>query len=253
MKTKFYNFRIKVPGYDKHHYKERVKPFPIEQSEQLFQNFAIQNQNETDIKKEDLSSEQKDWLLGLISLQTSILRSDNKSESSKRGKKVYRKKKRSPKLKVVPEKKEGLTNGEVGSSDHSDDGDLSDAESLSTASECSLGLDDEDAQVLSSSTQDELREYLALHAKAKAGDVDALDETVLKFLAAKKLNDIFPKPIKVNIESEVRARASLIPLNQNSRAQPCLMRYRTLDIGIGGRMALDLSTYGQSCDFISAR
>lgn len=252
MKNKIVNFRIKVPGYVKHHYKERVKPFPIEQSEQLFQNFATQNQNETDLKKEDLSCEQKDWLLGLISLQTSILKSDEKSESSIRGKKVFRKKKRSPKAKVVPEKKEGLTNGEVGSSDHSDV-DLSDAESLSTASECSLGLDEDDAQVLSNSTQDELREYLALHAKAHAGDVDALDETVLKFLAAKKLNDIFSKPIKVNVESEVRARASLIPLNQNSRAQPCLMRYRTLDIGIGGGMALDLSTYGQSCDFVSTR
>jgi hypothetical protein len=245
-------FRIKVPGYVKHHYKERVKPFPIEQSEELLQNFAIQNQNETDIKKEELSSEQKDWLLGLISLQTSILKTDENNKSSKREKKVYRKKKRSPKVKAAPEKKDSLTNGEVGSSDHSD-GDLSDAESLSTASECSLGLDDEDAQVLSSSTQDELREYLALHAKANAGDVDALDETVLKFLAAKKLNDIFPKPIKVNVESEVRARASLIPLNQNSRAQPCLMRYRTLDIGIGGGMALDLSSYGQSCDFVSTR
>jgi hypothetical protein len=52
-----------------------------------------------------------------------------------------------------PEKNEiALTNGDAEMSAHSD-GELSDAESVSTASECSLGLDEDDDQLLSASTQ----------------------------------------------------------------------------------------------------
>ena len=195
--------RIRVPGYVKQHYENRVKPFPIEESGNLW---APTRQNESadlisDKMNRDLSCDEKDWLLSVISLQTSILKMDDSADAAKKSEKSVEKLKhfrRRKKTKVTPEKKPGksLTNGDVEmSSDHSDDGELSDAGSVSTASECSLGLDDEDEQVLSSSTQDELREYLAAHAKA--GDVDLLDLTVLKFLAAKKLNEIFPKPIQV--------------------------------------------------------
>ena len=105
--------------------------------------------------------------------------------------------------------------------------------------------------MLSAATQDELREYLATNAKS--GRLELLDSTVLKFLAAKKLAEIFPKPIQVRAESEVRARAALVPLYQNSRAQPCLMRYRTLEIGSGCRPGLDLSSFGTRCNYISNR
>ena len=195
--------RIRVPGYVKRHYENRVKPFPIEESENLLtpirQNepFNLLSEN----TNRDLSADEKDWLLSVISLQTSILKMDVSASSDKKDEKFAEKVKhfrRRKKTKETPEKKtkKSLTNGDAEmSSDHSDDGELSDAGSVSTASECSLGLDNEDEQVLSSSTQDELREYLAAHAKA--GDVDLLDSTVLKFLAAKKLNEIFPKPIQV--------------------------------------------------------
>ena len=159
-----------------------------------------------------MNPDQKDWLLSVISLQTSILTDEPARQKDQRSaqnvKKVWRKKKTRSKVQVtvLPPKK-NLTNGDADSGS-----DISDCDSISTASECSLGLDGEDEQVLSCTTKDELREYLAVHAKAR--QVEVLDTSVLKFLAAQKLNDLFPKPIKVHSDSEVRARASLTPLHQ---------------------------------------
>ena len=160
----------------------------------------------------EMDPDQKDWLLSVISLQTSILSDVPTRPKDQRSalnvKKVWRKKKSRSKVQIiVPQQKKNLTNGDADSSSE-----ISDCDSISTASECSLGLDEEDEQVLSHTTKDELREYLAVHAKAR--QVDVLDTSVLKFLAAQKLNDLFPKPIKVHAESEVRARASLTPLHQ---------------------------------------
>ena len=159
----------------------------------------------------EMSNDQKDWLLSVISLQTSILSDEHARQKDQRSaqnvKKVWRKNKSRLKVQVTVPEKKNLTNGDADT-----DSENSDCDSISTASECSLGLDEEDEQVLSCTTKEDLREYLAVHAKAR--QVDVLDTSVLKFLAAQKLNDLFPKPIKVHADSEVRARASLTPLHQ---------------------------------------
>ena len=244
--------RIRVPGYIKQQYKKRVAPFPVEHSEILASGSQVEAEK-TDLilAHREMTSDEKEWLLSVISLQTSILKSDAKNDAKSSQKlKAKRQKVRRKKSTKKVEKSSNLTNGDTEMSGHSD-GNASDAESVSTASECSLGLDDADDEILSASTQDELREYLA--ANGKSDDLELLDSTVLKFLAAKKLAEIFPKPIQVHAESEVRARAALVPLYQNSRAQPCLMRYRTLEIGAGCKSGLDLSNYGTRCNYISNR
>ena len=50
--------------------------------------------------------------------------------------------------------------------------------------------------------------------------------------------------------SSLKARAALVPLHVSK--VPALMRYRTLEIGLGTGVGLDLSKYGH-CNFVSAR
>lgn len=213
--------RINVPNYVKQHYQQRVQAFPAENSDQvLADNPPVANSSApSGPAVGDLTEEQKEWLTGLIALQTSVLKVPPASETvvdklrRVRKKKVLRKKRVK---KIEKEESERpFVNGSV-LEHNGDEAEISredDEDSASTASECSLGLeDDDDADIiLSSSTRDELREYLA---KCRNADIDSIDPSIVKFLAAQKLSNIFPKPISVDRESEVRARAALVPLYQ---------------------------------------
>lgn len=250
--------RIKVPGCIKNHYRNRIEPFPLEHSGTLL---GPARQTESEMSPSEnpgsrqMSSDEKEWLMNIISLQTSVLKIDNNTDaaagSDQPAPKRKTKKRRTKAKPRLAKNEAAMTNGDADAATHSDADASSDAESVSTASECSLGLEEDDDEFLSSSTQDELREYLA--RRQKSGDLDAVDRNVLKFLAAKQLSELFPKPIQVNADAEVRARAALVPLYQNSRAQPCLMRYRTLEVGIGGKSGLDLSSFSHQCNYVSKR
>ena len=254
--------RIKVPGYVKTHYRNRIEPFPIEHSEALLGptrqlgSEAIASASASDLGSRQMSADEKEWLMNIISLQTCVLKIGNAAATDADAKPApkTKAKRRRARARVRPnviKNEAAMTNGDADAATHSDADASSDAESVSTASECSLGLEEDDNEFLSTSTQDELREYLARHQKS--GDLDAVDQNVLKFLAAKQLSELFPKPIQVNADAEVRARAALVPLYQNSRAQPCLMRYRTLEVGIGGKTGLDLSSFSHQCNYVSKR
>lgn len=249
--TKPVETRIKVPGFVKAHYRDRVAPLAVEKSSAASNLESEPLDFVTTNEPKDLNSDQRDWLLSILSLQTSIPKAESSTEDSRaKIKRSWRKKRRNTKNQKK-QSTDSLPNGSVESQDDLSDTEMSDTGSMSTASECSLGLDDSDDQDLSNSTRDELREYLAIHTKAR--DVGCLDPIVLKFLAAQKLNELFPKPPKVDPDIEVKARAALVPLYMNSRAEKCLMRYRTLDIGLGGNNTLDLSSYSRKCDFVSKR
>jgi len=91
---------------------------------------------------------------------------------------------------------------------------------------------------------EQLQEYLLTHT-----EVDNLDPIVLKYLAAKQIQDILPTRIS-GLKSNVMVRASLTPVG--TRKQPFYMQYRTLDIGIGPQTNLNLRDFGH-CNHLSDR
>jgi hypothetical protein len=95
--------------------------------------------------------------------------------------------------------------------------------------------------------RERLNEYLARH---KSRGVEKLSPVVRNFLALQRIREIFPEQSKNNLESEVQARAALLPINTSK--VPVLMRYRTLNIGVGRDANLDLSAYGH-CNYVSAK
>ena len=80
--------------------------------------------------------------------------------------------------------------------------------------------------------------------------MNSITPAVRDFLALQRLDEIFPPKTAVDLESSVQARAALIPINGSK--VPCLMSYRTLNIGIGSDMELDLSAYGH-CNYASSK
>jgi hypothetical protein len=91
---------------------------------------------------------------------------------------------------------------------------------------------------------EQLQDYLITHS-----EVDNMDPIVLKYLAARQINKILPNRTTL-LQSNVRSRASLTPVG--SRVQPFYMQYRTLDIGTGPEVHLNLRDFGH-CNNLSAR
>jgi len=91
----------------------------------------------------------------------------------------------------------------------------------------------------------QLAEYLAEHSNH---NIASLDPVVVQYLAHRQLQTLLPTP-KVNT-AVVQARASLTPLH--SRRQPALMQYRSLSVGVGRRVELDLEKYGH-CNCLSEK
>ena len=110
----------------------------------------------------------------------------------------------------------------------------------STDSECEMDFDATDE--ISIEAQEQISKYLS----KKANNIKKLDSKVRDLLASQRLNQIFSKePAELNI----RARASLIPLDSKKR-QPCPLTFRTFKIGKGSSVDLDLTPYG-TCHCVS--
>ena len=89
-------------------------------------------------------------------------------------------------------------------------------------------------------------------ARNKNGEVNKLPKIVRDVLATKMLREIFPNEKCQNKQNLVQARAAISPINsQKCRTEPTLMRYRTLNVGLGSQNDLDLSKYG-TCNFVNS-
>jgi len=89
----------------------------------------------------------------------------------------------------------------------------------------------------------QLAEYLAEHS---THNISALDPMVVQYLAHRQLQTLLPSP-RVST-AVVQARASLTPLH--SRRQPAYMQYRSLTVGVGSNAGLNLDKYGH-CNYLS--
>ena len=96
---------------------------------------------------------------------------------------------------------------------------------------------------ISVEAQEQISKYLS---SGKARSLEKLNPQVRDFLATQRLQQLFSKQ---SGELNIRARASLIPLDLKKRDH-CPLTFRTFKIGQGSTVDLDLSTYG-SCQCIS--
>ena len=157
----------------------------------------------------DLDEDQEEWLKSVVALQTSIVH-----EESQKALKPKKMKSKATK-----------------SSEEED----------STDSECEMDLEATDE--ISVEAQEQISKYLS---KKSGTSVQKLNPQVRDFLATQRLQQLFSKePTELNI----RARASLIPLDLKKR-DPCPLTFRTFKIGQGSSVDLDLSSYGK-CQCIS--
>lgn len=106
--------------------------------------------------------------------------------------------------------------------------------------------DSDDGLFLSEELHQELNEYIA---KNKDRCIKSLSPTLKDYLALQKIKEYFPEKL-ANVDTEVQARAALAPINISKL--PALMRYRTLNIGVGAHNDLDLAKYGH-CNFVSPK
>jgi len=240
-----------------------------------------------------ISEEQDEWLKQLVALQTGILKQqldtvvkDEGGKARKRPLKAVGAKGRSDKRKKdqgirskkakkgsVSKKAGALPNGSVSSTkgiksvgkqvnpllppptSDSDDG----MSSEDTASECSLGLDEDD-DVIGVDAQAEIREYIARHRGRQNTQprVDDLDPTIRDFLALQRIKELFPGKAKAEEnmaqprQSEVQVRAALVPLSNPKHRDPMPIRRRSVNVGVGAGATIDLAKVGGHCNYVSA-
>lgn len=294
------DFRIKVPEYIKEMYKKPVEGFPVEQgpprqpeTEVIEQKPAAAVATPSVGVKRDLTKITKDedeWLKQLVALQTGILRQQmtaagvkeedevvegkgqkaNKQRPTKA--KLKTKSKNAPghkKVKKVAPGKKGVPNGRLSPKSlparHSGSGsdDNEDQSSSDTASECSLGMEDEDG--VSADVQAEICDYIARHRGrgGNAPQVNLLDPTIRDFLAFQRMNELFGveqhhngRGVAVDTpsdapNSEVQIRAALVPLDNPKCRDSLPIRRRCVEVGMGSKVAIDLSKMGVHCNYVS--
>merc|ERR1719318_685902 len=205
-----------------------------------------------------------EWVSGLVSLQTAILREKLVEEVDSRECEIRKRKENPPeengnrvepvsdmeneidecpKVEADTDSKDCETEISVKvEADLSTNNGCSPASTLSTCS-----LSPRHTRDLSShpTLATQLAEYLAEHS---THPISALDPMVVQYLAHRQLQSLLPTPAVST--ADVQARASLTPLH--SRRQPAYMQYRSLSVGVGGGAGLDLDRYGH-CNFLSAR
>ena len=207
-----------------------------------------------------------EFIASLVSMQQSLaqLQTDAvKREIEEKAKLKARLKAKRRKERAQPKREEGrekvVENGIADRKEKEAVEEEMDVDSDGTDSECSVNLDTLDDLEISAEAHAELNAYLVKSASAEDG-LDLLSPVVRDFLALQKMKEVFDEardsaaaaglPDPTDPASEVQARAALVPLHVSK--VPALMRYRTLEIGLGAGVGLDLSKYGH-CNFVSAR
>merc|ERR550534_1841496 len=184
------------------------------------------------------SEEEMEWVSGLVSLQTSILKEKlDKEMETKQEEKKMRKRQADETEDKMSEALSEIENEMIGSTNGN-----SPASTLSSYSLSPRHTNDLSSH---SNLAIQLAEYLAEHSNHNISDMDPV---VVQYLAHRQLQTLLPTP-KVNTDV-VQARACLTPLH--SRRQPALMQYRSLSIGVGGGVGLDLEKYGH-CNCLSEK
>jgi len=236
----------------------------------------LQNQD-CNADRDQESEEEMEWVSGLVSLQTSILKEkfDKEMEIKQKDQKMRKRQadetedKMSEALSEIEnEIGEASTvtksGSEVGTEKNIKTSDLKDRlgeisvkveddmngtnngnSPASTLSSYSLSPRHTNDLSSHSNLATQLAEYLAEHSNHNISDMDPV---VVQYLAHRQLQTLLPTP-KVNTDV-VQARACLTPLH--SRRQPALMQYRSLSIGVGGGVGLDLEKYGH-CNCLSEK
>merc|ERR1719206_992470 len=113
----------------------------------------------------------------------------------------------------------------------------------------------------SSATRAEISSYVVRHRKgaaaaAEAIAVDGLDPVVRDFLAMQRLGQLFEGSGKGNRDwrpHEVQARAALVPINNPKCRDPWLIKRRSVDVGRGSAVQVDLTQTGYHCNYVSAK
>eukprot|EP00090_Calanus_glacialis_P019103 TRINITY_DN29443_c0_g1_i1.p1 TRINITY_DN29443_c0_g1~~TRINITY_DN29443_c0_g1_i1.p1 ORF type:complete len:772 (+),score=286.60 TRINITY_DN29443_c0_g1_i1:49-2364(+) len=269
-------FKVKVPNYVQSQYKQPPSLLPGP----AYERWVDPTQRRLDLNTGCLAGTEEgkemEWVSGLVSLQTAILREKLVEEVDSREREL-KKRKENPTERVEPvpdmennidecPKVEADTDSKDSETQNSDDVNANDLKDrlceisvkveadLSTNNGCSpastlstCSLSPRHTRDLSShpTLATQLAEYLAEHS---THPISALDPMVVQYLAHRQLQTLLPTPT-VSV-ADVQARASLTPLH--SRRQPAYMQYRSLSVGVGGGAGLDLARYGH-CNYLSAR
>jgi len=167
---------------------------------------------------ENYTADELEWVSSLVSLQTALLRKKMGEEDSLR---CYEK----------------LSN-------RMEDTSLTAGLDRSPDSSTISGFSLSGKVALDNQLIEQLQEYLITHS-----EVDNMDPVVVKYLAAKQMHSILPTRMS-QLQSSVRVRASLTPVG--SRKLPFYMQYRTLEIGTGPEINLNLKDFGH-CNQLSDR
>ena len=269
-------FKVKVPYYIVSQYKKPPSLLPgpgydrwMDPTERrLSQRKGCQEDTETD------NGEEMEWVANLVSLQTAIVREKLVEEVEIREQELKTRKANGPEkeepvsdIDISEVSRESpKTENQLKASESQITNDTNDLKErlgeisvkvetelvtdngcspASTLSTCSLSPRHTNDLSSHPTLATQLAEYLAEHS---THNISALDPVVVEYLAHRQLQTLLPTP-NVNT-SVVQARASLTPLH--SRRQPAYMQYRSLSIGTGHGVGLDLDKYGH-CNFLSTK
>jgi len=263
-----------VPGYIVSQYRKPPSLLPGPAYERWVQPSERRHCNAADRELEN--EKEMEWVSGLVSLQTSILKEKLVNEVNKRENNLKKRKSLSdesedkmgealseienemsefPRESSLTESEESSTNasdlkerlGEINVKVEGDMGIINNGNSpASTLSSYSLSPRHTNDLSSHSSLATQLAEYLAQHS---THNVSSLDPVVVQYLAHRQLQTILPSVPRVS-SSMVQARASLTPLH--SRREPALMQYRVLSVGVGRGVGVDLDKYGH-CNYLSEK
>lgn len=249
--------RVMVPLYIKAHYRQPSNKMPGPSSWQGSGQGSTCNGNKGG------QEEEMEWLASMVSFQTQIVKEKVEQLEGKLGE-------RTDKIKIEQDASTNKTEDNRTNVEMEFSQDSTEVESnrkvdndknkeierngteeighspASTLSNCSLSPRHTASLASHPSLSTQLCEYLAQHSDMP---IKQLEPAVLQYLAHKQLQTIFPPPL-TSPQHTVRARASLTPIG--SRRSPALMQYRSITIGAGQYLGVDLLAYG-NCNHLSEK
>jgi len=265
--------KVSVPGYVQSYYQSPASLLPADD----------QRWHRPVTRRQDRSEEEMEWVSGLVSLQTDLLKTVTRDKLNNDHSDVTRDNPKNDATKDLQNNDHDNVSMDQQNNDHGDHDIVKDEvkDELSDDLKCNESLDaksedeEEKAVVSPASTLSTcslsprhrhqltsvvtsgvsgagdqglvsmLSEYLAQHSTSVAD----MDPVVVQYLATRQLQSLLGHTAPPD-QSRVQARAVLTPLH--SRKTPVHMRYRSLSIGRGAGAELDLNEFGQ-CNMISVK
>jgi len=268
-------FKVKVPNYIVSHYKNPPSLLPSPAYERWIDPTSKRRTLGGRYVDDSEKAEELEWVSGLVSLQTSILKeklneidsreqfppnkstlSDDRESGSNSpvsvGKSLTNNQPNDieePECQVLKERRIDNVDRKLEEISVKVEEDVTvpniGCSPASTLSTCSLSPKHNSDLSSYPSLANRLSEYLAEHSNHQ---VSELDPIVLQYLAHRQLQTLLPvNPVNT---AAVQVRATLTPLH--SRRSPFDMSYRSINIGNGDPTGLNLTLYGH-CNFLSAK